>query len=339
MGSDRFSFSPFLFGDFFSFSCTIRYLMCIELDAGGLDVIIVFLGLQRGSACSRLLRVTECGAEECQPKLGVNMPWRLDFLALTGLTPDRIAQLRNLDTQYYARIAVVGFCVQVLDTIYARMLAAPGVSSDAPLFALDEAAESLGDPTSPWLGQDPIGPGPHPGIPSEVRTHVRLDTIVKDRLAGDVLDPSVVDSFPLAVPLKYSRENDGSLRMRRRFIWVTWSTPDKELPLDPVQLLRDLGMRSETQASNPSTQADDNKVYSITLQVETLVQSAYRPTVLDAEICPYWAPVPESYTDPWGLTRNHQTGKRPFPELLVESKDYEHVSLHAEVLPRAISVT
>jgi hypothetical protein len=292
----------------------------------------IFLGLQRVSACSMLLRVTECGAQEYQPKLGVNMAyadWELAFVALGGLTPDRMAQLDNLQTQYYARIAVDQFCEQVLGDIYDRMLAAPGVSSDAPLFALDEAAESLGNPTSPWLGQDPIGPGSHPGIPPEVRTHVRLDTIVKDRLAGDVLDPSAVDSFPLAVPLKYCRESDGSLRMWRRFIWVTWSTPDKALPSDPVELLRDLGMPGATLAS-------DNRVYCIKLRVDLSVQKTYRPTVLDAEIGPYWAPVSRSHPHPWGLTRNHDTGERPFPELLVESKDYENTPLYAESVLRPV---
>ena len=176
-------------------------------------------------------------------------------------------------------------------------------SAEAALLSARETTEPV---DSKWLGllqadtQDDIPPDVVTFLASWQFTWANPGT------------PISADNPPRSITLQFPLKTDAG-GPYTRFIWVTFDTAAGALPRDdPTRAMRELGMGHWKKGDT---------VYCFELVIES-DQVGFTPTCLDAGLGEAWKPPPEDSTAPWGFTRDLTDGQDRWPELLVESADY-----------------
>lgn len=105
-------------------------------------------------------------------------------------------------------------------------------------------------------------------------------------------------------------------------VWLTF-TPDgdsdKFKGLDPTRAAVELGLDEN----------DGKRLYRVPVNRSGLTGLA-TPSAFDADFRPAWAVPPASHTHPWGLTRDLETGARPWPEVILPGQSLQGANLRAE---------
>lgn len=176
---------------------------------------------------------------------------------------------------------------------------------DAAVAALDGVCEELSKPTSRWLGLLPVPAGA--ALPANMFTHLPVRDLNRYVASGPINEANPPRNVTLARPFKFTATG-----VRSRFIWVTFN-PDGAPPSDdPTQVVKELGL---------AHLLGFRYLYRFWLRTDGT--QLYIPSCLDARLNEAWAPPPAGNAQPWGLTRDLETGHSCKPELLTETVAHE----------------
>lgn len=232
--------------------------------------------------------------------------WKSAIDTVAATDPALQARCWNLGKETRIPAALAEFCTALAGR-FRELRVRGGSAGDAAKAALDEMIEQIieqinGTRPSAWLGLLPVPRTD--GIPLTLVTHIGSESIRRFYArSGFDDDPEVIFDKPYMVAA------DG--RPVRPFIWLTFETPEAGFDNDPTTMTRKLGLDHLGKAET---------LYRLEFTVDP--NQLLIPTCFDAELRPAWAPPPADHGQPWGLTRDLETGAPVFPELLTRTEDH-----------------
>lgn len=217
--------------------------------------------------------------------------WRSAYEAAAAGDRDR-ARLWNLEHE--TRIPQIDAFRAELGRRHLANLADAGATLDNAI------SELLRPVASRWLGLLPRTGDPPP---TPLVTH-------RPRDAASYYDPGASPDSAAHSP---SREKAFPIEPHRRFVWVTHAdTAGRQVSrTDPTAVARELGLAHCHEGSF---------VYRI--EMPARVAPVFVPTALDAKLDEAWAPPPDP-NSPHGMTRDLVDGSPRWPELVVNTADFE----------------
>lgn len=245
--------------------------------------------------------------------------WEQDYLAAAG--PEQREKARVWNLEHETRVTKQrGSFKRLLGKQHAKNRSAGQPPKEAANNAMVHAISTLESVSSKWLGLLPVT-GDRSAIPPSAETYLSGFTVERfhSRTGFDRKHPPrTVRISPLKV-----RFAGGRGIVENRFIWVTFRAGGSALPQDdPTTVTRELGLTH----FKPG-----DYVYRFSLSI-VVDQDCYVPTCFDASLYEAWKPPPKRHNQPWGLTRDLTSGASMWPELLVQTADYETVHPTGELV-------
>lgn len=240
--------------------------------------------------------------------------WRQAFVSQVAPHDQRQqARLWNLDNERRINKHLGQFRRRLGDRFdwHLRTDIGPGPAAHC---ALADALKELETVSSKWFGLLPVSATA--SVPTTVATYINSGKIRKRTATVFLSRGHPARRLRLRGPLKADLIA-GGWAPGTRFIWLTFDA-GSGLPsqTDPTLVKRELGL-----AHFPKGEF----VYRFELTIEP-TQTCYTPTCLDAGLYEAWKPPPQPWPHPWGLTRDLTDGQSRWPELLVETTDYRHIT-------------
>ena len=239
--------------------------------------------------------------------------WQADFAPVAAASSVSEAQAWNLENEF--RIDTQrGQFRRRLGYLHDKARRTGLAGADAARSSLQQAISETDDVGSRWLGLLPVEATAR--LPERMYSHVPVSDFVRYAPPGHI-DP--------ANPVRRTRFGSAykmtSRGPDRRFIWVTFESDGRAPSDDPTAVVQQLGL---------AHYHNTDYAYRFWLNVDGC--ELYIPTCLDAGLNEAWAPPPVGHVEPWGLTRDLETGDRCKPELLTETIDHAGVKPTVELV-------
>jgi hypothetical protein len=249
-------------------------------------------------------------------KMGAYGAWKDAFLNTVEEDDRQWARLRNLEDENRIPVDIAKF-KDHLGSEFVRLIGIGRGPSRAAPEALDNVvAQIRANPGSPWFFL--LSPPSRHGMPHTVVSYykVSLDASAKRHTTSSAKAEQMT-KMRLDAPLGYDWHKERGLVRIKPSIWVTWSPDARPLPDDPAAVKRELGLAHFRETDS---------ILRFTLTISPAGPDVFVPTCLDACLYEAWAPPPETYKKPWGLTRDLSNGDRLWPELVVTTQSQSHVA-------------